>query len=200
MVDCWVDLQVSSYRQKTTVPVLSVGRGSSFRELSSADSWGTYYPAPNIPSTVIYVVVKSDFKIGVSCWLLGDLLLINRILPRFSTCWLLIQFLSCTLEEAQTTDRCQIADFWQAKTCLILHQNFFPLELNQTSREVSLDNCWEKYYQTTKCSPYLPPDYCWDSSYPVRWKSFRQLIGVKLMIFEKPSCDGFLTPTVLLLE
>ena len=112
----WLDLQVSSYRRKPTVIVLSVGIGSSFRYFSSADSWGTYY-FPNLRP--------------------------------------------------------------------ISNPQFFPLEWNQTSREVSIADYWETCHQLTESYPDIPPADCLFSSNPVCWKGLRQLIGVNFLIVEK---------------
>ena len=43
IADYLVDIWVSSNRRKPTVIFMSIERGSSFRELFSADIWGTYY-------------------------------------------------------------------------------------------------------------------------------------------------------------
>ena len=60
MADCWVDIQVSSYSRKPTVSVLSIGRGSYFRDLPSVYSWGTYYPVPNILYTGMSIEFTSE--------------------------------------------------------------------------------------------------------------------------------------------
>ena len=66
--------------------------------------------AHDLPSTVLYVEVKSDFKRVFNCWNLGDLLPTDQILPQCPTFKFLIQFLSCWLKEAQTTGRCAISN------------------------------------------------------------------------------------------
>ena len=197
MSECWDYLQVYSYWPKPTVTVLSIGNVSSFRELSSFDIWGTSNPVPNIPPTVLSVGFKSDFNIVVYCWLLRDLLSTDQILPWSHTCWLLKQFVSCPLEEAQTNDRFQIADCFDANPRPIFHPQLCPLEWKQTSREVSISDCWEKYYRLTKSSPNIPPANFWESPDPVSCKRFRQMIGVELLIIDKPIHSWFLPPTIL---